>query len=85
MSFPIIEELRSKIRTDKVGVATKAEVDRVSDILSEAFNVTALEGFQPDDESRALDELFRSERLSLASVARYYHLYITLKYRPAAD
>ncbi|HVJ35171.1 MAG TPA: hypothetical protein VND94_18820 [Terriglobia bacterium] len=85
MDFPLVESLRAQIRADKNTPAGKAEIEQVAGWLAEAFTSTVTEGYEPDAESRALDEMFRSERLSVSAVSRYYRTYINMKFRPAAE
>lgn len=82
--FPIIDELRNMIRAARVAPADKAEIQAVSEHLTEAFSNNLIEGYEPDLEAIALDRLFQEERLPRAAVARFYQQYIQLKFRSDA-
>lgn len=78
--FPLIDQLRGIIRAARISPADSAEIQAVSEHLSEAFTNNLIEGFEPDPEACALDQLFREERLPRVAVARFYRQYIQLKF-----
>lgn len=77
--FPLVEELRKKIREAGLLPAADSEIRSISSILEDSIHNNVLDDYRVDPETFALDALFREERLRRVDVVRFYALWIDMK------